>query len=117
MEKLNELKVMGLDAETIEKLQKISDDLCQRFAAVAASLDETFRTLARDLTPAFHQISLFVEQLKAEEAMVDEAVKKGLVSSRVKTLYAHHRKAKVSKKNLNRVRKELALYEKRTQSR
>lgn len=116
MEKLNELEAMGLDAETVERLQVVFDDLCQCFAAAAASLAEAFRTLARDLTPAFHQISLLVEQIKAEEAMIDEAVQRGLVSTRVKTL-CYHRKARVSKKNLKRVRKELALYEKRTQSR
>lgn len=116
MEKLSEMEALGLDAETIERLQKVFDDLCQCFAAAAASLAEAFRTLARDLTPAFRQISLLVEQIKAEEAMIDEAVQKGLVSPRVKTL-CYHRKAKVSKKNLNRVRKELALYAKRTQSR
>lgn len=116
LEKLNELEAMGLDTETAEKLQKTFNDLCQCFSAAATAITEAFRAIALDLTPTFRQISLLVEQLKNEEAMITEAVEKGLVSPRVKTL-CYHRKAKVSKKNLNRVRKELALYAKRTQAR
>lgn len=108
---MEELKFPDLSVE-MERLSKALTEIGQGFAQCAEAIGDAFRKVAEQyFSPLVSGIGEYLAQVKKDEADRQRALELGLVSRRVVDL--SYRKDRVGNKNLNRVRKFLALWDKR----
>lgn len=94
-----------LPGEYLESMGRVVSDLTE-------SIREMVNSIMENLSPTFSQLVECINRIQEERRMMEKTVELGLVSWRVVDL-AYHKRGRVSKKNMNRIRKALALYEKR----
>lgn len=108
---MKELKFPDLSVE-MERLSKALTEIGQGFAQCAKAIGDAFRKVAElYFSPLVSGISEYLAELKKDEKDRERALELGLVSRRVVDL--SYRKDRVGNKNLNRIRKSLALWDKR----
>lgn len=108
---MEELKFPDLSVE-MERLSKALTKIGQGFAQCAKAIGDAFRKVAElYFSPLVSGISEYLAELKKDEKDRQRALELGLVSRRVVDL--SYRKDRVGNKNLNRIRKSLALWDKR----
>lgn len=108
---MEELKFPDLSVE-MERLSKALTEIGQGFTQCAEAIGDAFRKVAEQyFSPLVSGIGEYLAELKKDEKDRERALKLGLVSRRVVDL--SYRKDRVGNKNLNRIRKSLALWDKR----
>lgn len=81
------------------------------FAMAAKAIVDAFSKVLVGLTPTMESLTRLIESIKRDDADRAKALELGLVSHKVVQL--SYRRDRTGKKNMNRIRKEINIYEKR----
>lgn len=99
--------------ELSETLGKVWEEITVTFHQCAELLAEWWNEVLKSLPSMEELIHSIGAHLEEWNRTVEYAREKGLVSDRVIYL-TNHRKARVAKKNMNRIKREVKLYGKRS---
>ena len=90
-----------------EALTKMSEG----FYMTAKAFEDIFSNVLVSITPMMGSLTHLIESTKRDDADRTKALELGLVGHKVVQL--SYRGGRIGKKNMNRIRKELKLYERR----
>lgn len=90
-----------------EALAKMGEGLAMAVKAIV----DAFSKVLVGLTPTMESLTRLIESIKRDDADRAKALELGLVSHKVVQL--SYRRDRTGKKNMNRIRKEINIYEKR----
>lgn len=110
---MEERNLLVLSVDDMERVNKTLAEFGQSFTQCAEAIGEAFRKVAEQyFPPLVSSISEYLAQvMKKDEADRQRALELGLASMKVVDL--SYRKDRVRNKNLNRIQKSLALWDKR----
>lgn len=98
-------------SEEMNLLSEAFAKMGEGLGMAAKAIVDAFSKVLIGLTPMMESLTRLIESIKRDDADRTKALKLGLVSHKVVQL--SYRRDRTGKKNMNRIRKELKLYEKR----
>lgn len=99
-------------SEEMNRLSEAFVKIGEGFGIAAKAIGDAFSKVLMSLTsmPMMESLTRLIESIKRDDADRTKALELGLVSHKVVQL--SYRRDRTGKKNMNRIRKELKLYEK-----
>lgn len=110
MEEYNGLMTTNFSDE-MNRLSEAFAKMGEGLAMAVKAIVDAFSKVLVGLTPTMESLTRLIESLKRDDADRAKALELGLVSHKVVQL--SHRRNRTGKKNMNRIRKEINIYEKR----
>lgn len=110
MEEYNGLMTTNFSDE-MNRLSEAFAKMGEGLAMAVKAIVDAFSKVLVGLTPTMESLTRLIESLKRDDADRVKALELGLVSHKVVQL--SHRGDRTGKKNMNRIRKEINIYEKR----
>ena len=109
---MEELKFPDLSVE-MNRLSEAFAKMSEEFGMAAKAIGDAFSKVLMGLTPMpmMESLTRLIESIKRDDADRAKALELGLVSHKVVQL--SYRRDRTGKKNMNRIRKEINIYEKR----